>query len=153
MAGFDDDLALLGKVGGVICAWPVPQVREVMRRLPTEPVPGAPPFVRGLAIVRGAPIPVVDIALLLGEAVSDPAYFVTAAWNDGAVALAVDGLLGVRRLPHASLRTLPPLLGGADHEFVSQIGALDDRLLFVLDSARIVPNDAWVLRAPEVAAT
>jgi len=150
MAGFDGNLALLSRVGARVCAWPVAHVREVMRRLPTETAPGAPPFVRGLSIVRGAPIPVIDVALLLGEAGSDPAYFVTASCGDRAAVLAVDGVLGVRRLPDAALQSLPPLLDGADHEFVSQIGALDDQLLFVLDSARIVPDEAWATTsAPE----
>ncbi|CAN7360944.1 chemotaxis protein CheW [Phenylobacterium sp. LjRoot225] len=153
MAGFDGNLALLSRVGPRICAWPAAQVREVMRRLPTERAPSAPPFVCGLSIVRGGPVPVIDVALLLGEAASDLGYFVTVSCGDRVAALAVDGVMGVRRLPPAALHALPPLLDGADHAFVSQIGALDDQLLFVLDSARIVSDDVWTACSSEQVAT
>ena len=65
-AGADRQPALLVRAAGRLCAVPIAHVVEVMRALPVEPIPGAPSFVPGLAIIRGAPMPVVDLGLLTG---------------------------------------------------------------------------------------
>jgi purine-binding chemotaxis protein CheW len=59
--------ALLTRVGGRLCAVPLAHTVETMRLLPVSPLGDAPPFVRGLAIIRGAAVPVVDLGALLGE--------------------------------------------------------------------------------------
>jgi len=114
---------------------------------------GAPPYVRGLAIIRGAPVPVVDVARLLGEEaantevgarVQPSARFVTLKVAERAIALAVDGVVGVRTLAVESLRELPALLRDAEVDAVSSIGTLDSELLLVLRSARLVPQNLLV---------
>jgi purine-binding chemotaxis protein CheW len=59
------DLFLLCRIGSSIGALALKDVRETMRPLPIEPLAGTPPFVLGLAIVRGFPTPVIDAARLL----------------------------------------------------------------------------------------
>ena len=54
-----------------MCALPLVHVLEVMRPLPLEKVEPAPAFLLGLAVIRGEPLPVVDVAALLpGDDVS-----------------------------------------------------------------------------------
>src|ERR1700733_14675484 len=98
-------MSLLFRVRARLCALPLAHVVETMRPLPVEAMAGAPRCVRGLAIIRGAPIPVVDVAELLGEGSvqtdtgtrSQPAArFVAVKVADRGIALAVDGVLGVR---------------------------------------------------------
>jgi len=57
---------LLCHVGSFVCALPVEHVVEIMRPLPIRHLEDVPPFVLGVALVRGAPAPVVDVARLLG---------------------------------------------------------------------------------------
>jgi purine-binding chemotaxis protein CheW len=115
-----------------------------MRPLPIEPFGKMPHFVRGVAVVRGEPIPVVDAAMLLGSAaLRQPGRFVTLRANDHSVALAVDEVLGLRELSTASMRDLPPLLRGGSGDIGSTIGTLDAELLIVLRAARVLPDDAW----------
>src|SRR2546426_12369875 len=45
---------LVFRVGTLACAAEVDQVREILPRLPTTRIPGAPPVVAGLVDVRGA---------------------------------------------------------------------------------------------------
>jgi len=125
-------------------ALPLDDVVETMRPLPGEPLAGAPRFVRGISVIRGAPVPVVDAASLLGIGDSHAARLVTLRVGDRRVAVAVDAVLGIRALPPESLQELPPLLREAGSGVVEAIGVLDAELLLVLQSVRLVPESVWV---------
>ena len=132
---------LICRVEARLCALRADHVVEIMRPLPIEPIAAMPPFVRGLAVVRGVPIPVVDAAMLLGAAAwADPGRFVTVRAGDRWIALAVDEVLGVRDLSAASTQRLPPLLREGNAEMVAAIGALDAAFLVVLHAAHILPR-------------
>jgi purine-binding chemotaxis protein CheW len=134
------DLALLCRVHRVLCALPVAQVIETLRPLPIEPLAGAPGFVCGLSLLRGVPVPVVDLGLLLGTEQVRPTRFVALRSGARSVALAVGAVLGVRTLAGAGIRELPPLLQAAAAEAVQALGKLDRELLLVLESGRLVPE-------------
>ncbi len=51
---------LVFRVGTLACAADVDQVREILPRLPTTRIPGAPPVVAGLVNVRGTLVTVVE---------------------------------------------------------------------------------------------
>jgi purine-binding chemotaxis protein CheW len=137
-------LALLCRLGAGLCALPLDCVVETMRPLPVARVDHAPPFVLGLAVVRGEAIPVIDGARLLGAGHPSAAQrFVTLKVGARRVALAVDDVVGLRDLASVSLGSLPPLLGQAESDAVAAIGSLDQQLLLVLGGARAVPASAW----------
>jgi purine-binding chemotaxis protein CheW len=145
------DLFLLCRIGSSIGALALKDVRETMRPLPIEPLAGTPPFVLGLAIVRGFPTPVIDAARLLSPSalpfspIASPSLsrFVSLKLGDRTAALAVDAVLDVRPLAAGILVDIPPLLRGAGEELVAVVGALDTRLLLVLEAARLVPDSVW----------
>ncbi len=118
-----------------------------MRPLPLERVAETRDFVRGMSIVRGEAVPVVDARRLLDG--GDPApggRLVTLRVGARRVALHVDDVLGVRAIPTESLRDVPPLLGDASAAR-SALGALDGRLLELLDTARLLPEEPVVAEA------
>jgi len=121
---------------------PLAQVVETMRPLPVVPVAGAPEFVLGISIIRGAPVPVVDGAALLG-ADAHATRLVIVRIDGRQVALAVDEVLGARPIGRDSLRVVPPLLREARGDAVSSIGSLDAELLLFLEAVRILPDAAW----------
>src|SRR5207237_1179523 len=88
--------SLLVRVSGRLCALPLPHVIETMRRLPVDAFPGAPGFVRGVAMIRGLPTPVVEAARLPGVGDGPGARRVTLAAAGRQVALAVAAALGGR---------------------------------------------------------
>jgi len=139
-----EDAYLLCGIGDHVCAVPLAHVSEAMRPLAVQPLAGIPPFVLGVAIIRGDPTPVVDVGQLVGVARGDPTRFVTMKVADRAVAIAVDSVLGVRSLPAASLLTVPPLLGVASMDLVAAIGSLDREILLVLQAARLLPESIWM---------
>lgn len=143
MAGLE---VLLCKVGERLCALPLVHVVETMRPLSVEVFPGMPPAVRGLAIVRGKPTPVLDAAMLVGlPTAANEHRFVTLRIGDRRVALAVDEVIGVRSLSMAELEGLPPLLGAENAAVVTAVASLDRDLLLVLDALRVVPESTWTI--------
>ena len=136
--------ALVCRARDRLCALPVAQVVETMRPLPLQPLGAMPPFVKGLAAIRGAAVPVVDLGLLLGAAApAAPARFVTVRAGARLVALAVEEIAGVRVLAGGDLAALPPLLRDASDGAAAALGRLDAELLYVLELSRAVPDDVW----------
>ena len=106
--------------------------------LPIEPLADAPDFLRGLAVIRGGPVAVVDLGLLLGQTRTAPARIVTARVGDRILGLAVAGVLGVRREDEVGPHAVVPLLRQAAQESVSAIGALDSETLLFLDKLQVL---------------
>jgi purine-binding chemotaxis protein CheW len=134
---------LLCRVSDLSCAVPLEHVEEAFRPLAVEAIAGAPPFVRGLTVVRGVPIPVVDAGLLLSGEASHSTRFVTMKAGNRRIALAVDAVVGVVEIPLSSMDVLPLLFQGAGVDAISAIGTLDAELLIVLRSARLIPEMFW----------
>jgi purine-binding chemotaxis protein CheW len=137
----DTVLCLLCRAGAARCALPVDQVGETMRLLPIEPVAGTPPYLRGLAVIRGMPVPVVDLGLILGGVRTRPQRLVTIRLAARTVALAVDEVIGVMPIEADAVEPLPPLVEGVASEIIAAIGALDSEFLLFLRLSRIIPED------------
>ena len=133
---------LLCRAGTRLCGLPLERVIETLRPLPVETVPVPSKVVDGLAIVRGEPVPVLDLGRLLGGVDGlERTRWVTLQIESRVVAVAVDEVLGVRQLDKRSLVELPPLLKHADSELIETVGRLDAALLLVLGSGYLVPEE------------
>ncbi|MEO8844935.1 MAG: chemotaxis protein CheW [Kofleriaceae bacterium] len=129
---------LIAKVGALTCAIPIAHVVETMRPLPVEPLGrGGAAYVRGVAIIRGAPTVVIDTAMLLATTSAGTRRFVIVRTADREVALMVDEVIDIRSL--GELGNLPPLVASASGETIRAIGAIDAGLIVVLEAARLVP--------------
>lgn len=137
--------ALIIMAGSHACAIPVQYVGETMRPLPITHMPGMPQFVQGLSVIRGEPVPVVDLTLLLEHERDSVACgrFVTVRTGARRVALAVATVVGLKDLDQTLAQELPPLLQNVDADLIEAIGTSDAQLLLVLRAARIVPEDVW----------
>jgi purine-binding chemotaxis protein CheW len=138
---------LVTRIGGVACAIPIEHVVETMRPLPVEPLGrSADPAltaIEGVAMIRGAPVPVIDARRLLGVTGEHAARFVVVRTAERRIALVVDRVIEVKRMEADVLSRLPSLLGGASSDWVAAIGARDAALLVVLDVTRVLPEDGW----------
>lgn len=148
MSALAPNLSLVIRTGPHICALRLADVVETMRSRPIEPLGGAPEVVRGLSVIRGVPVPVVDLAKLLGGGdYSAPTRFVTVRTGERSVALSVDAVLGIRDIAPAMQTDLPPLLRDARPDIVEAVSMLDGDLLLVLKAARLLPEEVWNLLA------
>jgi purine-binding chemotaxis protein CheW len=124
-----------------------------MRTLPIQPVPVAPPFILGLSVIRGEPVPVVDLGRLLGfpeEPRTD--RLVLLRVGDRRAALAVEAVIKIVSDSALDRRALPPLLRGAGEQTVAAVSALDHEFLTILEAAHLVPEEVWSSLAAEWAA-
>lgn len=135
---------LLCRAGVHLCALPLEAVSETMRRLAVRSIAASPDFVEGLTVVRGEPMPVVNLARLLGGAESEAApRFVHVLSGSRPVALGVDEIVGVRRIDLDAAAELPSLIGRARSQSIEALTTLDRELLLVLSSARLLPEATW----------
>jgi purine-binding chemotaxis protein CheW len=142
-ASFGATDLLLCRAGRQLHAIPIEYVREIMRAPPIEQIAGAPVSVLGVCVIRGTPVPVVDVGLLVHTAATQAGRLISLRVGDRRIALAVDAVLGIRRFDAGAFSQLPPLLCDAAGETVSAIGAKDAELMFALRAARIVPDSVF----------
>ena len=134
---------LLCRAGSQLCAVPLSDVIEVMRALPIRPVSRCPQYVRGLCMIRGAPVPVVDTGLLVANRATECERLIAVRTGSRTVALAAEAVLGIWAIGADKLSRLPPLLGDGATDTIAAIGSLDAELLFFLQTTRIVPEDVF----------
>ena len=146
------EVSLVLRAGAHLCGLRIAQVIETMRPLPVRRLAGVPSFVAGVSVIRGEPVPVIDLPALLCGDPQRPERYVTVRGGRRPVALAVRSVLGVRPIPTDSWRELPLLLNsiGADDpdgrrraDLVEALCELDSQPLFVLRGARVVPDEVW----------
>lgn len=118
------------RVRGERYALPVQDVREVETRGELTPVPGAPAVVAGIRNLRGAVLPVVELAGALGLGAAEGPVLVVAEADGLVAALAVGEVIGVEPLP-APLEAVdePGLRGRA---------LVDGELVGVLDAGALL---------------
>ncbi|MDR7276250.1 chemotaxis protein CheW [Catenuloplanes atrovinosus] len=119
------ELSLIFRVGTMLCALPLGEVVELMRPLPIQPLAGSPHYVRGVSVVRGTAVPVLDLGRLLGDFDTAAERFIST--KAGGV-LAIGAVVGVRDVrPEPGRET--PSMGGV----VAAVGVLDAEPLMFLD--------------------
>jgi len=144
--GEGQQAVVLCLVGSIMCALPLTHVLETLRPLPVEAISGTAHFIAGVSIIRGRAVPVVDLARVLGNTSSEEATrWLVVKVGDRHAALAVGKVVGIRSLESASVFELPPLLSGVSLEAVAAVGALDARLLLVLETSKVIPPSGWTI--------
>jgi chemotaxis signal transduction protein len=122
-------------VGGENYALPVDRVLEVADYTGVAPVPGAAPSVLGVRNLRGAVLPVLDLATVLGLARAGAPERIVVTEHAGRTAgLAVDSVVGVEPLPEATEPAESPYLTGASLADGALVGMVD--VGAVLDAAQ-----------------
>jgi purine-binding chemotaxis protein CheW len=134
---------LVFRVGNLVCAAEVDAVREILPRLPTTRIPGAPPVVAGLVNVRGTLVTVVEGWRALGQ--PEPAVGQTNGAAGSTVLLEVGA---GRRLAGFTVDEVMDMLAvgpetledrtagglaGVDPMLVRAVGRRGDQLFVVLD--------------------
>jgi purine-binding chemotaxis protein CheW len=139
---------LLVRAAGQLCAIAAANVVEIMRPLPLRPCDPSCRAVTGLAVVRGQPLPVVELGKLLtkastGSSAEEPVrrFVSLRTGKSAAVVLAVSAVVGLRELSPTQYRELPPLMAQLSPEAVAQIGVVDGEFFAVLEAARLLPAD------------
>lgn len=129
---------LLCPVGAHVCAIPLAQIDETMRPLPIQPFDAAPPFVLGASTIRGAVVPIVDLAALFGGNAQRAERVVTLRLGERRVGIVTTGAPEIRILDNETIEVMPPLLREAAGEQVSAVAKLDGALVLLLEPMRLL---------------
>ena len=134
---------------GLFFGVPVEKVQEVLRFHEMTRVPLAPPVVTGLINLRGQIVTALDLRrrlLLRDRATADRPMNIVIRTAGGAVSLLVDEIGDVVEVEEESFELPPDTLAASSRELIEGVYKLNDRLMHVLDTEKVV-NDAAGSRA------
>ena len=119
-------------LGGEDYALPIAQIKEIIRFRQPRPVPSTDPWVMGVISLRGAIVPIGDLASRLGvsAASSDDAKIVIIEATAGTAGIIVDAVEEVLTIRDEQIDTTPV----TDRELISGIAKIGERLVVLLDS-------------------
>jgi purine-binding chemotaxis protein CheW len=130
-------------IGGEEFGVDILQVQEINRMLDVTRVPNAPTYVDGVVNLRGRVIPIIDLRMRFGmdrkEHDKDTRIVVVELHNK-VVGFVVDAVREVLRIPRNVTEPPPALTGSLRDDYITAVGKLEDRLLILLDLAKVISD-------------
>jgi purine-binding chemotaxis protein CheW len=117
------------------------KVQEIKGFSKITPIPNAPAFVKGVMNLRGAVVPIVDLRSRFSMAPRDYDQFtviIVVNLGEKVVGLVVDTVSDVMTIPNAQVAETPELAGGIDASCITGMGKVEEKLVMLLDIARLV---------------
>lgn len=131
-------------LGGFYMGVDVRKVQEVLRHQPMTRVPLTTDVIRGLINVRGQIVMAIDLRrrLRLPDRTNErlPTNVIVDT-DDGAFSLLVDEVCDVLELDESKMQPPPDTLDSLACDLISGVHLLEDRLLMILDTARITDTE------------
>lgn len=119
----------------------VARVREIRRWSMVTTLPHAPRYYLGVMNLRGAVIPIIDLALRLGLAATAPSprhVVLIVAAGERTVGLLVDSVAQILKVPREALRGVP-LLPNDSFLLINGMIAFEGAALRILDTDAVAP--------------
>ncbi|MFZ5813764.1 MAG: chemotaxis protein CheW [Bacillota bacterium] len=119
-------------------------VLEVSPLLRVTKVPRTPSYIEGVTNLRGRVIPVVDLRKRLGlppVAHTKSTRIAVAELEGGKIGMIVDAVVEVLRVPASAVEPPSPMFSKVDNENVLGVAKVDDRLIILLDLARVLARE------------
>jgi purine-binding chemotaxis protein CheW len=118
-------------------------VREIRGWTSATPIPHSPNYVRGVINLRGAVLPIIDLAARLGFGVTEPSarsVIIVAHIGDRTVGLLVDAVSDILTVSDDLVQPTPDVTCDTVKAFVKGILAVDDRLISLISLDRVLPD-------------
>src|SRR5258708_30855913 len=120
----------------------VMSVREIRGWTPATALPQSPSYVRGVINLRGAVLPIVDLAARLGFGLSEPSarhvIIVTQVGNQ-VVGLLVDAVSDILTVTDDVIQPTPHIASEAAKAFVRGILTIEDRMISLIELDSVFP--------------
>lgn len=144
-AGGAEQLYLAFRLAGEVYAIDILRIREIVEyRLPTG-VPLMPASVRGVINLRGAVVPVIDLAIRFGQPATGVGkrtciviVEVAHAGTTQVLGLLVDGVNAVMEIAADSIEAPPAFGTGVNSEFIAGMARINGRFIIILDIGRVL---------------
>lgn len=111
------------------------KVKEIRGYDAVTRLPDAPDYIKGVINLRGTIVPVIDMRVKFRLEAKVDALTVMIVLNvaDRVVGMVVDSVSDVVQLDAGQIRAMPEVGTGIDRRFLTGIGALEERMLILLD--------------------
>jgi purine-binding chemotaxis protein CheW len=121
------------------------RIREIVEYCLPTPVPMMPPSVRGVINLRGAVVPVIDLAVRFGQVATGvgkrTCIVIVETEHLGAthvLGLLVDGVNAVVEIADDSIEPAPTFGTKVNTEFIAGMARINGKFVIVLDIARVL---------------
>jgi purine-binding chemotaxis protein CheW len=129
------------RIGRETLGLPIAVVREIVRVPEITPVPNAPDYIEGVINLRGRIIAVIDLRKRFGQPASKidhKSRIVVVETVDRLVGLLVSSASEVLRISPSDIEAPRSVFPNEEMDYVTGVGKLKDRLIILLDLARIL---------------
>lgn len=128
-------------------------IREIIEYGFVTQVPMTPPFIRGVLNLRGAVVPVIDLAVRFGRQTEDNTkrtciviVEIESASGSQEMGIVVDAVNEVLEIPAAEIEPPPEFGTRIRNDFIKGMGKIEGRFVVVLDLDRVLSiNEVAVL--------
>ncbi len=117
------------------------KVQEIRGYDAVTRIANTPEFIKGVINLRGTIVPIIDLRIKFG--LGDPSYdefTVVIILNVAArvVGVVVDSVSDVLTLTDAQIRPAPDFSAALDTQYVTGLGAIDERMLILVDIEQLI---------------
>jgi len=116
-------------------------VREIRGWTAATPIPQSPAYVRGVINLRGAVLPILDMAARLGlkSETAEERHVIIVVWIEGRlVGLEVDAVCDILTPPEGLQRT--PEMTGQEAGFVDGLLTINERMIALINLGQVMPG-------------
>lgn len=118
-------------------------VREIRGWAPATPLPQTPPYMRGVINLRGAVLPILDLAVRLELPATEPSarsVIIVIAADNRLVGLLVDAVSDILSVSRDAIQPTPDVACDRVRNFVRGLMSLDGRMISQIAVERILPD-------------
>ncbi|MBS0235498.1 MAG: chemotaxis protein CheW [Proteobacteria bacterium] len=117
-------------------------VREIRGWTQATPLPHAPSYVRGVINLRGAVLPIVDLAMRFGLGLTEPtarSVIIVVQVQQQVIGLLVDAVSDILTVSEASMQPTPDIASDLAKTFVKGVYAIDGRMISIVALDCVLP--------------
>ena len=118
-------------------------VREIRGWSPATPLPQTPEFMRGVINLRGAVLPIMDLANRLGLASNEPSersVIIVVSVADRTIGLLVDAVSDILSVTQDLIQPTPDVACDKVKSFVRGLITMEGRMISEIASERLMPE-------------
>ena len=130
------------RIGALEFCVDIMSVREIRGWTPATSIPHAPRYVRGVINLRGAVLPVIDLACRFGLASNEPTarhVIIVAQIGEQVAGLLVDAVSDILTMDESAIQPTPDVASSMARSFVRGVVALDGRMISIITLENILP--------------
>ena len=131
-------------VGGQLFGLDIMAIREIRAWTPTTKLPRVPAYVAGVVNLRGTVLPVIDLAVRLGWAGTEPTprnAIIVTQFRGQARGLIVDSVSDIITLEQDDLQVPPTTSSDGVVPFIEGLAAIDDQMIMILDLEKLSADE------------